>query len=184
MKIFVKYQNFWWEYREDSPKDNARLYNVFGGFACNVDIRERETVIADGFQGLDWSGTDVLNKNSRYGWLDRQGVFYGCSYASHELQAFLVHNSSQSELERLGWIHISAPSKNDAYVINAEFWGDYKNGVMPTDAQLQYLMTRNDVQFSKVMEAYECGNREKARIYEQNLKKNKTFETNTDDLCM
>lgn len=176
MKMFVKYQNFWWEYREDSSMDNARLYNIYGGYFCNADIRAREIVYADSFQELDWSGTDVLNKNSRYGWVDRRGNFYGCSYESHELQAFLVHQSDKNELEKLGWIHISAPSKKDAYVINAQFWGDYKNGVMPTDAQMQYLLTRNDVQFSQVMEAYECGNREKARIYENNLNKSKNFK--------
>ena len=111
LRTFVKYKNFWWEYEGDSPIDNARLYNVYGGYACNVDIRDRETVQANNFKELDWSGTDVLNKNSKYGWVDRNGVFYGCDYTCHELQAYLVHNSSKEELERAGWIHISSPSK-------------------------------------------------------------------------
>ena len=190
MKTFVRYKNFWWEYRHDSPLDSARLFNMYGdfvddGYFCQADIRDAEMVDADGYQDLDWEGTQVLSRNSRFGWVDRNGVFYGCDWRSHELQAYLIHKCDKRELEQKGWIHISAPSKRDSYVINALFYGDYKNGVMPTDKQMEYLCSRNDVQFSQVLEAYENGNRAKARIYEANLlKPKKNSKKDNSDLIM
>ncbi len=181
---FIKLKNTWWQYDERTPLDSATLYDILSNDVSNyTDIRDREIVEVQSAWDLDWNGTDILNNNSRYGWVDRNGKFYGCGFASHDFQAHIVHKSSRIDLEKAGWIHISSPSKYDSYVIKAEFWGDYKNGVMPTDAQMQYLCSRNDVQFSDVVEAYENGNREKAKIYEAKLLK-KSQKNNNDELSM
>ena len=178
---FVKFKNSWWQYDERTPFDSATIYDVLTSVvAVHIDIRDREIEETDSAWKLDWNGTSILDKNSRFGWVDRNGKFYGCDYASHDLQAQIVHKSSRSELEKAGWIHISSPTKCGFYEINAEFWGDYKNGVMPTDTQMEYLFSRKDVQFSNVMKAYEEGNREKARIYEANLLKKASKKTDKE----
>ena len=174
MKTFVKYDNFWWEYI-DGPLNNAKLRNKYFSLIgknlyCYVNIENSEMVEADDYKDLNWEDTHVLNKDSRFGWVDRKGVFYGCDWRFHGAQAELVHKCDLATLEQKGWIHISIQSK-DTQVINALFYGNYKNGVMPTEKQMDYLWTRNDVQLNQVMEAYDNGNRAKARIYEANFEK-------------
>lgn len=166
MRKFVKYDNLWWEY-EDDPLNNARLYHIFGSETQPKDITNLEIVEADDFYHLNWEGTDLLNKNSQYGWLDREGNFYGCAFEFHELQAVFLHKKKGGELEKLGWIHISALNKFEQPV--AEFWGDYENGVMPTEKQMEYLYKRNDVDYKQVLDALENGNKEKARLYEHKI---------------
>ena len=167
---FVKYENFWWEYDETTPKNNAKLINLVGGYNTGNDITNCEIVEADGFECLDWSNTEILNKNSRYGWLDRNGKFYGCDYRHHDMQANYIHKKSRRELERFGWILIGKNFYEETGKLIAMFYGDYKEGVMPTDAQLEYLSRRSDVDSSFVIYAYKNGNFEKARIYEQKEK--------------
>ena len=178
---FVKFKRSWYEIKSGSQIDNATIINCGGMIiGINIDLREYEIIEANSFEELDWTNTDVLNKSSRFGWLDREGNFYGCDFASHEFQAQIIHKSTRWDLEEAGWIHISSPSKYDSYIITAEFRGDYDNGVMPTDKQMEYLCSRNDVQFSQVLEAYENGNRAKARIYEENLLKKNSKKDNND----
>lgn len=181
---FVKLNNFWWQYDENTPKNSATLFNIYGGKNSLNDITNCEIVEAKDFQNLNWKDTAVWDDKCKLGWLDRDGNFFGCSYEYHEMQAYLVHHSTPRQLEKLGWIHISTPSKYDSYIINAQYFGDYENGVMPTDAQLNYLMKRADVQINNVIFAIENGNKEKARIYEQEIQKQKKAITKDEDLSL
>lgn len=184
MRKFVKFDNIWWEYKDD-PLNNARLYHILGSESQPKDISNLKIVEAEDFYHLEWEGTDLLNKESKFGWLDREGNFYGCLFEYHELQAIFLHHKKSSELEKLGWIHISAENKYSNPV--AEFWGDYENGVMPTVKQLEYLYNRKDVDNRQVVNAMENGNLEKARIYEHNLiikndKKENNINKNEENL--
>lgn len=178
MRKFVLYNNIWWEYKGD-PLNNARLYHIFGGESQPKDISDLNIVEAQDFYHLDWEGTDVLNKNSRFGWLDREGNFYGCEFEFHELQAVFLHHKNSRELEKLGWIHISAENQYSQPI--AEFWGDYENGVMPTYEQLEYLSKKEYIDKSQILNAMENGNMEKARIYEHNLKVQKEKENKSEE---
>ena len=170
MAKFVIYKQYWWELDETSDLDYALLFNHYGGCVSGVDVRNLPTAEAEDFRSLDWSGTPVLDNTSKFGWLDRNGVFYGCSFTDHNNQARLVHHANRRDLEKSGWVHSSKDAVNDPTgKLKAHFYGDYKNGIMPTDAQMMYLIKRNDVDFSIVYNAYENGNLEKARIYEENL---------------
>ena len=170
MTKFVMYKNFWWEYDETSHLDYARLYDHCGICAFGVDARNLKMCEAQDFENLDWNNTPVLNNTSVCGWLDRNGKFYGCDFTEHVMQAEYVHHSSILMLESLGWIHISYLSKFNQKPY-AFYGADYKNGVIPTDSQMKYLSNHLEVDSSMVLEAYENGNRQKARIYEQNLLK-------------
>ena len=167
MSKFVKYKNYWWEYDETSDEDYARLFNHYGGLVFGVDIRQLKRQEAEDFKSLDWTGTNVLDNTSRYGWLDRDGKFYGCSYADHNNQARLVHHMNRRDLEKLGWIHISQDLVNDPTgKPQAHFYGE---GVLPTDEQLLYLSKRNDVDCSNVLEAFEKHNEIKDEYDEFNV---------------
>ena len=165
---FVKYNNFWWRYDESTPKNKAKLINLVGGYNTGNDITNCKIVEAKSFGDLDWFGTSVYDDKYPYGWLDRNGNFYGCDYREHSLQAELVHHSSRIQLEKLGWIHIGKLEGYDKYL--AQYFGDYQNGVLPTDAQLIFLAHHKSIDAGYVLLAYENGNREKARIYEEDLK--------------
>ena len=170
---FVLYENFWWMYDEKTPKKCATLINIYGGINTKNDITNLKIVEAKSFDELDWYGTDVYSDKYKYGWLDRNGKFYGCSYESHDLQAKFVHHSSRRELEKMGWIHISKDMAEDTGKFVAHFFGDYENGIMPTDAQMFYLSKHKDIDCEYVMFKYMNGNREKAKQYEKELLKNK-----------
>ena len=167
MNSYVKFNDFWWEYNTSTSKNSATLYNFVGGKSSGNDITNCEIVEAENLEALDWNGTIVLDSKYRYGWVDRKGIFYGCDYYCHDMQAQLVHHSTRWQLEKLGWIHISKDRLS--HQLKAQFFGDYKNGIMPTDAQMMYLCRHRDIESDYVMFAYENGNRVKARIYEQSL---------------
>ncbi len=164
--FFVKFNCMWWQYDETTPKDDATLFGI-NGTSINKDITNCEIVEAKSFQDLNWKNTKVWDDKYSYGWLDRKGVFYGCDYEYHEKQAYLVHKTDSNQLEKLGWIHISKISKNDTYYF-ASFHGDYKEGVLPTEQQMEYLIKHN-LLTSSIRKAYENGNREKARKYEEDF---------------
>lgn len=176
---FVKYNNFWWEYDDRTPKNKAKIINLVGGYNTGNDISNCEIVEAESFEDLDWNGTDILNDKYTTGWLDRHGKFYGCEYHSHSLQAELVHHSSRRELEKKGWIHIGQDMFYGKQL--AQYFGDYENGVIPTDAQMLYLARHKNIDAGYVLYAYDNGNREKARIYEQKLKESEQKQSNCDD---
>lgn len=171
MNKYVKYDDFWWEYDVKTPKEKATLINLAGGRNSGVDITKCKIVKANDFEELDWNNTKVLDSKYKYGWLDRQGNFYGCEYYCHSLQAELVHHSSRRNLEKNGWIHISSNLHSTKLV--ATFCGDYEDGIMPTDAQVLFLSKHMGIDSTWVMFAYEHGNRAKAKIYERQLLKNK-----------
>ena len=165
---FAKYENFWWQWDDNTPKESACLYNMFGGKSSNCDIRNCQIVDAEDFDKLNWAGTSIFN-NSRYGWLDREGKFYGCDYRHHDLQAKLVHGSSRAKLEKLGWVIIvKMPLEETGKLLALYHTGD--DSIIPTGKQLEYLSNRNDVDCSLVIRAFEYGNKEKSRLYEQSLK--------------
>ncbi len=165
---FVKIENFWWQWDDATPQESACLYNAFGGKMSNCDIRNCKVADAEDFNKLDWTGTSILN-NSRYGWLDRDGKFYGCDYRHHELQAKFVHNSSRAELERRGWVIIvKMPYQETGKLLALYHTGN--DAIIPTGAQLEYLSRRNDVDCSLVIRVFDYGNKEKSRLYEQSLK--------------
>lgn len=154
---FVKFNNFWWEYDESTPKNCATLLNLVGGHHSGNNITNCQIVEANGFEFLDWSGTSVLNNNSKYGWLDTEGNFYGCDYEDHDIQAELVHHSSRRELEKKGWIHISVDMMHHTGKAMAYFCGNLNEGVLPTEKQLFYLVNHKEIDSNQVFCEYEKG---------------------------
>lgn len=66
-----------------------------------------EEVYADEFEDLDWSKTWLNDSDSEYGWLDRDGNFYGCGYESHDLSSYFLFKCEVGELEEKGFVRVS-----------------------------------------------------------------------------
>lgn len=107
MKTFVLYDNFWWEWDENTDKKCATLINAFGGRNAFIDITNCKTAKAEEFEDLNWNGTDVLNEKFETGWLAPNGDFFGCNYRYHDDQAIYVHKKTESELEQAGWVKLT-----------------------------------------------------------------------------
>ena len=166
---YIKYKKKWWEVKSRTL-DNATICSYEGVKKHHVDLREFEIVEASSFDELDWTNTEVYNFDSKFGWLDREGNFYGCDFACHSDQAMFIHKKSSFELERLGWIHISALSPTSTSLF-ADFFGNYQEGVIPTDKQLEYLISHPEIKtIDSVKKAVANGNYAKAQIYESKLK--------------
>ena len=97
---FIKVENYWWELEGD------RVYNAVGGYHSANSYDKTNIVEAKDWEFLDWKGTELLDNKYKTGWIDRTGIFYGCSSESHSTQAEYIHHKTERELELLGWIKV------------------------------------------------------------------------------
>lgn len=102
--------NGWWRISGD------RLYNRCGGSHDYVPHDDDIICEANDWDELDYSY--LLKPESKYGWIDRNGRFYGCNYEEHDDIAELVLHKSSRQLETEGWIKIYASFTHDieAYI--------------------------------------------------------------------
>jgi len=59
------------------------------------------------YEDLDHTKTGLKVKESKSGWLDREGQYYPCRYYEHDIYACLILRKTVRELERLGWVRIN-----------------------------------------------------------------------------
>lgn len=64
------------------------------------------SVEAESFEELDYSLTSLNQPDSKAGWLDRNGKFYGCDSTKHDLYAYCILHQSVAQLECEGWVRI------------------------------------------------------------------------------
>lgn len=97
---------------EVDPKDGPEYESAGGYLYSEYEFEVLEEIEAKSFGELDKTKSsfvipwepDGLNS----GWLDREGIFYGCTIQGHLDQADQVHGHSEGELEEMGWVKISA----------------------------------------------------------------------------
>lgn len=150
---FVKINNYWWEY------ENGTAYNTAGGHQYIHKDEVYEFCEAEGWDKLNWFGTDIYNNSSKIGWLSPDGIFYGCDYSSHGSQAIYVHHMSEGDLEKNGWIKLTFSHRGNIPVVY--FYGEWEKGkVIPTKAQMDYLKnTECDLEDIKFMLRFGLGQR-------------------------
>ena len=135
MKSFVKINDIWREYNPNSPIEQTEIVGE-SGF---VDITGLEVAQAEKINDLDWNDTLILSKKLRTGWLSPEGRFYGCEPWCHRLQAELIHERTERELEEEGWVRITyTPTQSGEKVMSAGFCSSDET-IYPTSAQLSYL---------------------------------------------
>jgi len=89
-------------------EDDGNRWKNFNGGWCDKSPTDKilETQDAEDIHDLDWTKTNLVDKNSKSGWLDREGKFTGCQSRNHDIVADLVFNKTVTELEKAGWVRI------------------------------------------------------------------------------
>lgn len=130
MNSFVKINGIW---RQFEPETNKII-----GEEGYVEISGFERAEASSLSELDWNDTLVLNKKLRTGWLNPDGEFFGCVPWCHRLQAEIIHQKTEVELEEEGWVRITY-NPTDAQKVLVAGFGASDDFIYPTTAQLTYL---------------------------------------------
>ena len=103
----TKRDNGWWRISEDGK----HLINAYGGWHDYTPSSDDIIAEADSWDDLDWS--HLLKPDSPYGWIDREGKFYGCSYSNHDAVAERILHSNDRVLEEQGWIKVYRASTGE-----------------------------------------------------------------------
>lgn len=96
----TKRDNGWWKI----SADGTNLLNEVGGYHPYIPCPDDIIAEADSWDDLDYSY--LLKPDSSYGWIDRDGKFFGCDYSGHRDIAERILHSSERALEMQGWIKI------------------------------------------------------------------------------
>ena len=125
--------NGWWKISENGKY----LKNRCGGYHSYIPREDDVICEANGWDDLDYSY--LLQPNSKYGWIDRDGKFYGCDYTHHSALAERVLKKSERELEKLGWIKVFADFNG-----GIAWYIDFDQGIRGrvTEAQVKTLIDR------------------------------------------
>lgn len=134
---FLKYSNGtvvdngWWRISDDGTK----LVNRCGGYHGYEPSEDDIVCEVDGWGDLDYSF--LVKNDSPYGWIDRNGKYYGCEYEDHEdIAEFVLHKTSR-QLEAEGWIKVYR-----GYGRERETYIDEKWWHLVTPEQLQTLVEK------------------------------------------
>lgn len=145
---FVKLGNYWYEYDESTPLNNARLWNT--GLGCNsgIDITDKEIVEAKDFSELNWYGTTVYDNSYSTGWLAPNGAFYGCDYKHHNEHAKFVQKLTEREMEEHGFIKITYDTRKENLIALLSY--HFINNLPITAKQYNFLKQHPIVNFDEV----------------------------------
>lgn len=145
---FVKLGNYWYEYDETTPLNNARLWNTGLGCSSGIDISNNIVVEANDFTELDWHGTSVYDNCYNTGWLAPDGTFYGCDYKHHKEHAKYVQKLTEREMEERGFIKITCNRirENPTALLSYHF----VNNVPITRQQYCFLKQHPIINFDEV----------------------------------
>ena len=167
MKHFVKYDDMWWEYSENSDLQCATIHNPHFGKREERNITSCEKTEAESFADLNWYKTMVYNNKFITGWVSPQGVFYGCDYRCHSLLARFILHKDDITLEKEGYMKIG---KQLVYG-RTKFYIDFNSHIIPTQQQINYIYEnfKDDKEtYDEMMWAIRS---QKARHYNNNIEK-------------
>jgi len=128
------WDNGYWEIIDDPPYKpdyHIRVENRYGGWHYHT-ITEDDEIIESDWQTIDHNY--YLSKvNSPYGWIDKDGTFFGCDYFEHNDCALACFGLYEGAAERAGYVKIYKENDKLSY---------YHEGFL-TDAQRQALINRD-----------------------------------------
>lgn len=124
--------NMWWRISEDG----TMLFNRCGGHHSYEPSEDDIICEVDSWDDLDYSF--LLKNESPYGWIDRNGKYYGCEYEDHDDIAELVLHKTSRQLETEGWIKVYR-----SFNRGIETYIDDKWNHLVTPEQLRTLSEKN-----------------------------------------
>ena len=123
--------NGWWKISEDGTK----LINRCGGHHSYTPNENDIICEVESWDDLDYSF--LLKDESPYGWIDRNGRYYGCDYEDHDDIAEYVLKKTSRQLETEGWIKVYRSFRG-----GAETYIDDKWSMLVSPEQLQTLIEK------------------------------------------
>ena len=99
--------NGYWLIASDTTAigNTVKLENMCGGSHSHI-ITNADEIIDSNWDAISKLEATIDMANSDYGWIDLQGIFYGCSYREHWYCASVCFNLSEIEAENSGYIKI------------------------------------------------------------------------------
>ena len=127
------WDNGYWEIIDDPPYEPGccvKLENSSGGWHFHTITKNDEIIESD------WETVErkyyLSKSDSPYGWIDKDGVFYGCSYFEHNDCALACFGIYEGVAEQTGYVKVYKDNDELTY---------YHEGFL-TDAQRQTLINR------------------------------------------
>lgn len=127
------WDNGYWEIVDEPPYKAGycvKVENNCGGWHYHTITKNDEIIESD------WTTINhnyYLNKtDSPYGWIDKEGNFYGCDYFEHNDCAITCFGLYEGSAERAGYVKVYKENNELTY---------YHEGFL-TDAQRQTLINR------------------------------------------
>ena len=100
--------NGYWRIRDAKPPfiigDKILVENPMKSFHSHI-ICDKDTFIESTWGELE-TNRFLRNQDSNYGWIDKNGIFYGCDYEEHAYCVYRISGLHEDEAERAGWIKI------------------------------------------------------------------------------
>lgn len=127
------WDNGYWEITDDPPYKpgyQIRVENRHGGWHYHT-ITEDDEIIESDWQTIDRKYF-LSKSDSPYGWIDKDGTFYGCDYFEHIDCALVCFDLYEGAAEQAGYVKVYKDNGGLTY---------YHEGFL-TDAQRQTLIDR------------------------------------------
>lgn len=129
------WDNGYWEIIDDLPYYEAgfcvKLENSSGGWHFHIITKDDEIIESD------WETVKrkyyLSKSDSPYGWIDKDGIFFGCDYFEHNDCALACFGLYEGAAEQAEYVKIYKENDKLSY---------YHEGFL-TDAQRQALINRN-----------------------------------------
>lgn len=107
-KKFYLVQNYWntksWYKDEDNLWRGESAYSFQQKESSDKIL---EVVIAKSFSDLDWKKSSFYVEKGKSGWLNPEGIFYGCHFCGHSALAQYVIRKPYHEIEQ-PWVHVDS----------------------------------------------------------------------------
>lgn len=95
-----------WHDEDEKPQigERCRVVNAVGGWHEHT-IAECDEILFSTWHDVEYAYY-TTNQQADYGWIDKEGNFYGCSYMGHADCAAACFDLSELEAEQAGYVKI------------------------------------------------------------------------------
>ena len=100
--------NGYWKITNAKPPfeigQEIKIENAMGGYHYHI-INDMDSFLQSTWEKIE-TKRFLNNQDSNYGWINKNGIFYGCDYEEHAYCIYRISGLHEDEAERAGWIKI------------------------------------------------------------------------------